>query len=112
MTTPTLKQATGAKYTRIYSLGAARGDLTVTNDDIIGPINSSDEWIRQRTGIITRKRASADMSAVDLATSAAREAIEKSGVAREQIDLVLVRHDQQRAADAVHGGRRRRRGRS
>ena len=61
MTTPTLKQATGAKYTRIYSLGAARGDLTVTNDDIIGPINSSDEWIRQRTGIITRKRASAGM---------------------------------------------------
>jgi 3-oxoacyl-[acyl-carrier-protein] synthase-3 len=89
MTTPTLKQTTGATYTRIYSLGAARGDLTVTNDDIIGPINSSDEWIRQRTGIITRKRASADMSAVDLAISAAREAIEKSGVAANQIDLVL-----------------------
>jgi 3-oxoacyl-[acyl-carrier-protein] synthase III len=89
MTTPTLKQATGAKYTRIYSLGAARGDLTVTNDDIIGPINSSDEWIRQRTGIITRKRASADMSAVDLATTAAKEAIEKSGVPANEIDLVL-----------------------
>jgi 3-oxoacyl-[acyl-carrier-protein] synthase III len=89
MTTPTLKQATGAKYTRIYSLGAARGDLTVTNDDIIGPINSSDEWIRQRTGIITRKRASAGMSAVDLATTAAKEAIEKSGVPANEIDLVL-----------------------
>jgi 3-oxoacyl-[acyl-carrier-protein] synthase III len=89
MTTPTLKQATGAKYTRIYSLGAARGDLTVTNDDIIGPINSSDEWIRQRTGIITRTRASAGVLAVDLATAAAREAIEKSGVPADQIDLVL-----------------------
>ncbi|GAB3043742.1 ketoacyl-ACP synthase III [Parafrigoribacterium mesophilum] len=89
MTTPTLNQATGAKYTRIYSLGAARGDLTVTNDDIIGPINSSDEWIRQRTGIITRKRASAGMLAVDLATTAALEAIEKSGVPANEIDLVL-----------------------
>jgi 3-oxoacyl-[acyl-carrier-protein] synthase III len=89
MTTPTLKQATGAKYTRIYSLGAARGDLNVTNEEIIGPINSSDEWIRQRTGIITRKRASAGILAVDLAITAAREAIEKSGVPADQIDLVL-----------------------
>jgi 3-oxoacyl-[acyl-carrier-protein] synthase III len=89
MTTPTLKQSTGAKYTRIYSLGAARGDLNVTNEEIIGPINSSDEWIRQRTGIITRKRASAGILAVDLAITAAREAIEKSGVPADQIDLVL-----------------------
>ena len=89
MPNPTLKQATGAKYTRIYSLGAARGDLNVTNEEIIGPINSSDEWIRQRTGIITRKRASAGILAVDLATTAAIEAIEKSGIPADQIDLVL-----------------------
>ena len=54
MTPPTLKQSTGAKYTRIYSYGAARGDLIVPNEDLIGPIDSSDEWIQQRTGIITR----------------------------------------------------------
>src|SRR5690606_6786643 len=53
----TLKQATGPAYTRIYSVGAARGENAVPNDDLVGPIDSSDEWIRQRTGIITRTRA-------------------------------------------------------
>ncbi|MBF0671192.1 MAG: ketoacyl-ACP synthase III [Salinibacterium sp.] len=90
MTAPTLTQSTGAQYTRIYSYGAARGDLVVPNQDLVGPIDSSDEWIQQRTGIITRTRASVGILAVDMATDAAREAIEKSGVAPEQIDLVIV----------------------
>jgi 3-oxoacyl-[acyl-carrier-protein] synthase-3 len=87
---PTLKQATGPDHTRIYSYGAARGDLVVPNEEIIGPIDSSDEWIQQRTGIVTRRRASAGILAIDLATQAAREAIEKSGVPADQIDLVIV----------------------
>jgi 3-oxoacyl-[acyl-carrier-protein] synthase-3 len=90
MSHPILNQTHGAKFTRIYSYGAARGDLIVPNDELIGPIDSSDEWIQQRTGIITRTRASAGILAVDLATDAAREAIEKSGVAADQIDLVII----------------------
>ena len=90
MTQPTLKQSVGSQYTRIYSYGAARGDLVVPNNDLIGPIDSSDEWIRQRTGIITRTRASHYVSAADLATDASREAIEKSGIAPEDIDLVII----------------------
>jgi 3-oxoacyl-[acyl-carrier-protein] synthase-3 len=90
MTPPTLKQADGAKYTRIYSYGAARGENLVPNDDLVGPIDSSDEWIRQRTGIVTRARAAKDTSALDLATDAGREAIEKSGVPASDIDLVIV----------------------
>ncbi|WP_411700008.1 beta-ketoacyl-ACP synthase III [Conyzicola sp.] len=90
MSIPTLKQSTGAQFTRIYSYGAARGDLIVPNEELIGPIDSSDEWIQQRTGIVTRTRASHDLSATDLATTAALEAIEKSGVAPELIDLVIV----------------------
>lgn len=87
---PTLKQSHGVEFTRIYSYGAARGDLVVPNDDLVGPIDSSDEWIRQRTGIITRTRASEGILALDLATDAAREAIAKSGVSPDQIDLVIV----------------------
>ena len=87
---PTLKQSQGVEFTRIYSYGAARGDLIVPNDDLIGPIDSSDEWIRQRTGIITRTRASEGILALDLATDAAREAIAKSGIRPDQIDLVIV----------------------
>ena len=90
MTTPALTQSAGAQYTRIYSYGAARGDLVVPNDDLVGPIDSSDEWIQQRTGIITRTRASKSVSATDLATTAGLEAIERSGIAAELIDLVIV----------------------
>jgi len=90
MTHPTLQQSHGPQYTRILSIGAARGDLIVPNDDLVGPINSSDEWIRQRTGIVTRTRASSDILAVDLATDASREAIQKSGVDPKLIDLVII----------------------
>ncbi|TAM70054.1 MAG: ketoacyl-ACP synthase III [Microbacteriaceae bacterium] len=90
MTQPVLQQSHGPAFTRMLAFGAARGDLTVWNDDIVGPINSSDEWIQQRTGIVTRRRASKAILAVDLATEAAREAIEKSGVAAADIDLVII----------------------
>ena len=86
----TLKQATGPAYTRIYAVGAARGENAVPNEDLIGPIDSSDEWIRQRTGIVTRMRAVPETDAIDLSTAAATEAIEKSGVAPSEIDLVIV----------------------
>jgi len=88
--TPTIRQASGPAYTRIYSYGAARGENAVPNDDLIGPIDSSDEWIRQRTGIITRTRAIPETSATDLAAAAAAEAVERSGVAADLIDLVIV----------------------
>ncbi|MCU1543862.1 MAG: 3-oxoacyl-ACP synthase [Microbacteriaceae bacterium] len=90
MSKPTLQQSTGAQFTRIYSYGAARGDLVVPNEELIAPIDSSDEWIQQRTGIITRTRASKAVGAVDLATEAGREAIEKSGIAPGLVDLVIV----------------------
>ena len=90
MTQPTLRQSVGSPFTRILAVGAARGDLTVTNDDIAGPIDSSDEWIRQRTGVITRKRASASVSAADLATEAASEAVSKAGISPDQIGAVII----------------------
>lgn len=90
MTKPALKQVSGPEFTRIYSVGAARGDLVVPNDDIVGPIDSSDEWIQQRTGVITRRRASANLSASDMAIAAAREAVDKSGIAASSLGAVIV----------------------
>lgn len=72
------------------SLGAARGDLVVSNDDLAGPIDSSDEWIRQRTGIIERRRSSATESAIDLAERASNEAIAKAGIKPTNIGAVIV----------------------
>jgi 3-oxoacyl-[acyl-carrier-protein] synthase-3 len=86
----TLQQTTPRQFTRIYALGASRGHLSVTNDDIAGPIDSSDEWIRQRTGIITRKRAGADQSLMDMAVEASKEAITKAGIDPTEIDAVIL----------------------
>jgi 3-oxoacyl-[acyl-carrier-protein] synthase-3 len=87
--TATLNQYETVKYSRIYSLGAARGDLVVTNDEVAGPIDSSDEWIRQRTGIITRRRASKDLSLMDMAVAASLEAIQNAGIDPKEIGAVL-----------------------
>jgi len=84
-----LNQSTAVAYSKIYSIGAARGDLTVTNDDIAGPINSSDEWITQRTGIVTRMRASKDRSLMDMAVEASNEAIKKAGIKPSEIEAVI-----------------------
>ena len=84
-----LNQSTGAQFSRIYSVGAARGELVVTNDDLAGPIDSSDEWIRQRTGIITRRRASKALSLMDMAVSASNEAIAKAGIDPSEIGAVI-----------------------
>ncbi|WP_159502353.1 beta-ketoacyl-ACP synthase 3 [Microbacterium sp. 18062] len=88
--TLTIQQTSGPAYTRIYAYGAARGENAVPNDDLVGPIDSSDEWIRQRTGIVTRSRAVPTTSATDLATAAAAEAVARSGIEADQIDLVIV----------------------
>lgn len=92
MTTPqpTLTQLEGNRYSRILGYGAARGDLDVPNDDLVGPIDSSDEWIRQRTGIISRARASHDVHAADLATEAGKEALEAAGIEPTQLGAVII----------------------
>jgi len=86
----TLKQAVGAKGSQILGLGAARGDLVVPNSELVEAIDSSDEWIRQRTGIITRKRASKGLDAVDLAETASLEAIKNAGIDANEIGAVIV----------------------
>ena len=88
--TVSLRQPQGAAHTRIYAYGAARGERVVPNGELVGPIDSSDEWIRQRTGIVTRVRAVETTTAIDLAADAATEAVSKSGVAPDKIDAVIV----------------------
>ncbi|WP_166983696.1 beta-ketoacyl-ACP synthase III [Paramicrobacterium fandaimingii] len=90
MTIPILNQSSGSAHTRFLGFGASRGDLSVPNDDLVEPINSSDEWIQQRTGIVSRTRASEGVLAVDMATDAAHEAIRTSGVDPVDIDLVVI----------------------
>jgi 3-oxoacyl-[acyl-carrier-protein] synthase-3 len=80
----------GAPFARIMSVGAYRPSRIVTNDEVCEHIDSSDEWIRERSGIIERRYAAADESVVDMAAAAGRIALERSGVTADQIGMVLV----------------------
>lgn len=86
----TLSITRGPEFSRLLGLGVARGEQLVTNDEIAGPIESSDEWIRQRTGIATRVRAADGTEMIDLAEAASREAIAKAGLTPDQIDTVII----------------------
>ncbi|MDI2033972.1 beta-ketoacyl-ACP synthase III [Paenarthrobacter nitroguajacolicus] len=90
MSTPVLNKATVNENARILGIGAYRPDVIVTNEDVCQWIDSSDEWIRQRTGIITRHRAAADVSVIDMAEGAAREAIQQAGIEPSQLGAVIV----------------------
>jgi 3-oxoacyl-[acyl-carrier-protein] synthase III len=84
-----MRSATMSTQSRILSVGGVRGDLVVPNDDLVGPIDSSDEWIRRRTGIVTRRIARKEVLIEDMAEAAGRSAIEASGLDPEQIDVVI-----------------------
>lgn len=90
MTSPALASPAASPGSRLAAVGAFRGENLVTNDDIAGPINSSDEWIAQRTGIKTRARAHPGTSVLDMAEAASRDALTKAGLQGSDIDVVLV----------------------
>lgn len=77
-------------YSRILGIGAFRGERVVPNADIVGPIDSSDEWIRQRTGIVTRRYAKPETSLRAMCVAAAAQALQQAGVAAAELDAVII----------------------
>ena len=75
---------------RILGTGAYRPERVVTNAEICELIDSSDEWIRERSGIIERRYAAADESVTDMAMEASGKALASAGVAATDIDTVLL----------------------
>jgi 3-oxoacyl-[acyl-carrier-protein] synthase-3 len=86
----TISTSVGSPYARMLSVTAYRPERIVTNAEICERIDSSDEWIRERSGIIERRYAAPDESVVDMATNAARDALESSGITADQIGMVIV----------------------
>jgi 3-oxoacyl-[acyl-carrier-protein] synthase-3 len=62
----------------------------VTNDDLAKIIDTSDEWIRERTGIRQRRRAAPEQGASDLAVEAAKKALNAAGRSASELDLIIV----------------------
>jgi 3-oxoacyl-[acyl-carrier-protein] synthase-3 len=82
--------AQAGKPVTITGLGARAPDRVVTNDELSQYVDTSDEWIRERTGIRERRIAAPEEALSDLALPAAREALEQAGVEGKDIDLVIV----------------------
>ena len=85
-----LKPRTGAAHARILGVGAYRPSRMVTNAEICEHIDSSDEWIRERSGIITRYFAAPDEGVVEMSVAASEKAIAAAGMRADQIDAVIV----------------------
>lgn len=78
------------RYSRIAGLGVYRPTEVVTNDDICKFIESSDEWIQERSGIIERRWADQGTDIIDMAVAAAERAIADAGLSTSDIDNVIV----------------------
>lgn len=76
-------------YAALRSIGAYAPEKLLTNDDLSQMVDTSDEWITKRTGIKERHIAADDEYTSDLGVKAAQKAIERSGIAPEDIDLVV-----------------------
>ncbi len=74
----------------ITGIGAYAPERVVTNDDLSELMDTSDEWIVERTGIRERRVAADDQALSDLALPAARAALEQSGTLGADVDLIIV----------------------
>ena len=74
----------------ITGLGCKVPDRVVTNDELTQYVDTTDQWIRERTGIRERRMASQEEALSDLALPACRDALAQAGVAGEDIDLLIV----------------------
>lgn len=78
------------KNVGIIGLGTYVPENVMTNFDFEKIIDTSDEWIRTRTGIEERRFASADQATSDLGAEAAKIALEKAGLSVEDIDMIIL----------------------
>jgi 3-oxoacyl-[acyl-carrier-protein] synthase-3 len=86
----TLPAGAGGGGSRLLAFGDYRPARVVTNDELSQTMDTSDAWIRERTGIVTRRFASDDDTVVSMGTAAAAKALAHSGIDARDVDLVLL----------------------
>jgi 3-oxoacyl-[acyl-carrier-protein] synthase-3 len=74
----------------IVGTGSYMPEKRLTNADLMGIVDTTDEWITTRTGIKERRIAAKDEQTSDMASKAALKALEQAGVAPREVDLILV----------------------
>lgn len=85
-----MKVSAGSPSARILGVGAYRPSRVIPNSEIVDRIDSSDEWIRTRSGIEERRWATPDETVQVMAVAAAKDAIAAAGLTGADIDCVIV----------------------
>lgn len=76
-------------YSRILGTGSYLPERVVHNTELEGVMETSDSWIRERTGIVSRHYAADGQTTVDMAEVAAKRAIEAAGINAADVDLIV-----------------------
>ncbi len=85
-----MRQTEGSPGARILAFGGYQPARVVTNDELAATLDTSDEWIRSRVGIASRRIAGPDETVADMAAAAGGKALAASGLSPADIDLVIV----------------------
>lgn len=87
---PRIKPVAGAAYARIHGVGGYRPSRVIPNSEVLEWIDSSDEWIRTRSGITERRWATPEETVAEMSVRAAEKAIAMAGIAPQRIGAVVV----------------------
>jgi 3-oxoacyl-[acyl-carrier-protein] synthase-3 len=85
-----LRMAAGSPGARIVGIGSAQPERVVSNEELSKRVDTNDEWIRKRVGIVNRRIAGPEQTLVDLASEAAGKAVADAGLGPSDIDSVLI----------------------
>lgn len=85
-----ISEPLATRHSKILGVGDYRPSRVIPNSEIVDLIDSSDEWIRERSGIESRRYASADESVVDMSVAAAQKALAAAGITAAQLSAVIV----------------------
>ncbi|RNI20499.1 beta-ketoacyl-ACP synthase III [Flexivirga caeni] len=88
--TGTLQASQGARYSRIVAVGGYRPERVITNAEVCTWIESSDQWIRERSGIESRRWARQDETVIDMAEAAAFDVLRAAGMTADRLSAIVV----------------------
>lgn len=90
MSAATWELPVGSPHATVLGLGIHRAERIVPNSEIVGPIDSSDEWIQRRSGIAERRWVGPDETLESMSLAAAQRALEDAAIEPAQVDVVIV----------------------
>ena len=88
--TVTIATGEGASGTTLLGIGASRPERVVSNEEICESIDSTTEWIYERSGILNRRFGNEEETVVMMASTAAEKAVRSAGIDSELVDAVIV----------------------